>query len=238
MADLRVREAGDAQSRTIEGYALKFSERSQLLCDWWERYYEVLEPGCINEDTLGRCDIVLTMFHNRQLVLGRSRNGEGTLHYSVDEVGLKFWCDMPRTADGDKALELIGRGDIAGCSFIYSTDESKDGGAVSYEIIKDDSGEDVMLRRVHRIENVYDFTITTSPAYEQTEVTRREVEKFGILPREEKPEDEKQDGEEPTEDTEETATEETEGESEKHKVDEDKKREFLREFRKRISRIV
>ena len=47
-----------------------------------------------------------------QLILGRSNKGKGTLSYKVDEVGVLFWADMPRTADGDKALELIARGDI------------------------------------------------------------------------------------------------------------------------------
>ena len=37
MADLHIREAASGEeSRTIEGYALKFGVRSRLLCDWWD----------------------------------------------------------------------------------------------------------------------------------------------------------------------------------------------------------
>ena len=180
---LRIREATDgAESRTIEGYALKFGVRSRLLCDWWNNYYEVLEPGCVTREMLDKQDIKLTMFHDRQLVLARSNKGNGTLSYEVDKVGVKFWAEMPHTVDGDKALELVSRGDIAGCSFIYSTDEDDSENAVSYERLdeKGDDGEDILLRHVKRIDNVYDFTITTDPAYEQTDVSKREVEAAGI----------------------------------------------------------
>lgn len=183
VSGLRIREATDgAESRTIEGYALKFGVRSRLLCDWWNNYYEVLEPGCVTREMLDKQDIKLTMFHDRQLVLARSNEGNGTLNYEVDKVGVKFWAEMPHTVDGDKALELVSRGDIAGCSFIYSTDEGDSENAVSYERLdeKGDDGEDILLRHVKRIDNVYDFTITTDPAYEQTDVSKREVEAAGI----------------------------------------------------------
>lgn len=183
LSGLRIREASDgAESRTIEGYALKFGVRSRLLCDWWNNYYEVLEPGCVTREMLDEQDIKLTMFHDRQLVLARSNKGTGTLSYEVDSVGVKFWAEMPHTVDGDKALELVSRGDIAGCSFIYSTDEDDSENAVSYERLaeKGDDGEDILLRHVKRIDNVYDFTITTDPAYEQTDVSKREVEAAGI----------------------------------------------------------
>lgn len=213
---LKVREATEgSESRTIEGYILKFGVRSRLLCDWWDNYYEVLEPGCITRETLDACDIILTMFHDRQLVLARSNQGTGTLNYEIDEVGVKFWADMPKTVDGDKALELVQRGDIAGCSFIYSTDESDSENAVSYERLdeKDKNGDDLLLRHVKRIDAVYDFTLTTTPAYEQTEVTRREVEASGIVF--DKPEREK-----PVE------------------IDLAKKRETIRMVKNRTSRIV
>lgn len=213
VSGLRIREATDgAESRTIEGYALKFGVRSRLLCDWWSNYYEVLEPGCVTREMLDKQDIKLTMFHNRQLVLARSNKGNGTLSYEVDKVGVKFWAEMPHTVDGDKALELVSRGDIAGCSFIYSTDESDSENAVSYERLdeKGDDGEDILLRHVKRIDNVYDFTITTDPAYEQTDVSKREVEAAGIK---------------------------FEQQPKPKQIDESKKRERINEVRERIASV-
>lgn len=182
-AGLRLRENADGtESRTIEGYALKFGVRSRQLCDWWRSYYEVLEPGCLTMETLNRQDIKLTMFHDRQLILARSNEGKGTLSYEVDSEGVRFWAEMPRTADGDKALELVRRGDLAGCSFCYSTDEQDSENAVSYERTgeKDESGDDVLVRHVKRIDNVYDFTLAADPAFPQTSVSRREAEASGL----------------------------------------------------------
>jgi HK97 family phage prohead protease len=213
VSGLRIREATDgAESRTIEGYALKFGVRSRLLCDWWNNYYEVLEPGCVTCEMLDKQDIKLTMFHDRQLVLARSNKGNGTLNYEVDKVGVKFWAEMPHTVDGDKALELVSRGDIAGCSFIYSTDEGDSENAVSYERLdeKGDDGEDILLRHVKRIDNVYDFTITTDPAYEQTDVSKREVEAAGIK---------------------------FEQQPKPKQIDESKKRERINEMRERIASV-
>lgn len=213
VSGLRIREATDgAESRTIEGYALKFGVRSRLLCDWWNNYYEVLEPGCVTREMLDKQDIKLTMFHDRQLVLARSNKGNGTLSYEVDKVGIKFWAEMPHTVDGDKALELVSRGDIAGCSFIYSTDEGDSENAVSYERLdeKGDDGEDILLRHVKRIDNVYDFTITTDPAYEQTDVSKREVEAAGIK---------------------------FEQQPKPKQIDESKKRERINEVRERIASV-
>ena len=213
VSGLRIREATDgAESRTIEGYAQKFGVRSRLLCDWWNNYYEVLEPGCVTREMLDKQDIKLTMFHDRQLVLARSNKGNGTLSYEVDKVGVKFWAEMPHTVDGDKALELVSRGDIAGCSFIYSTDEGDSENAVSYERLdeKGDDGEDILLRHVKRIDNVYDFTITTDPAYEQTDVSKREVEAAGIK---------------------------FEQQPKPKQIDESKKRERINEVRERIASV-
>lgn len=213
---LRVREAGEGESsRVIEGYALKFGVRSRLLSDWWDVYYEILEPGCITREMLDEQDIKLTIFHNRQLILARSKRGKGTLNYEVDEVGVRFWAEMPNTADGDKALELVQRGDIDGCSFMYSTDEADSEHCVTYETIEEDGeedGEEVTLRHVKRIDRVYDFTITPDPAYEQTEVARRDME---------------------------SAKRQREPEVEAPKVNEDRKRENLRKIRDQIaSRLV
>lgn len=181
-ATLRLREAGEGaeESRVIEGYCMLFGVRSKLLCDWWDPYYEVLEPGCITRETLDKQDIKLTMYHDSHIILARSKSGTGTLNYEVDATGVKFWAEMPKTPDGDTALELVKRGDIDGCSFIYSTDEEDSENCVSYEKIteKNDEGEEieVLIRHVKRIDRVYDFTITPNPAYLETSVSRREFE--------------------------------------------------------------
>ena len=164
---LREAAEGGGESRTIEGYAIVFSVESRILSDYWDNYREIIEPGAITEERLKEMDIKMTMYHNREKILARSTNGEGTLKLTVDDVGVKYSFEAPNTVDGDTALELVKRGDLSGSSFMFWTDERN----VSYERRSDD----IMLRRVKTIGMIYDMTIAADPAYEQTTVAAREA---------------------------------------------------------------
>ena len=164
---LREAAEGGSESRTIEGYAIVFGVESRILSDYWDNYREIIEPGAITEERLKEMDIKMTMYHNREKILARSTNGEGTLKLSVDDVGVKYSFEAPNTVDGDTALELVKRGDLSGSSFMFWTDERN----VSYERRSDD----IMLRRVKTIGMIYDMTIAADPAYEQTTVAAREA---------------------------------------------------------------
>ena len=79
---LFVRESapGEAPSRKICGYAIMFNVESVVL--YQEGKYEereVIEPCAISKEFLDGCDIKMTMYHNRQIVLARSNKGKGTL---------------------------------------------------------------------------------------------------------------------------------------------------------------
>lgn len=187
--ELHVREVaeGEAPSREITGYAILFDVPSApLWADDEEEAREVISPSAITREILDGCDIKMTMFHDRQLILARSKNGEGTLSYEVDEKGVKFSFEAPHTADGDKALELVKRGDIAGCSFAFSThyyDESFVGRSVTIE-----NGYCRTTYTVNRVTGVYDFTLAADPAYPDTSVEAREFVKALRNPaKEEKP---------------------------------------------------
>ena len=176
---LREAAEGGSESRTIEGYAIVFGVESRILSDYWDNYREIIEPGAITEERLKEMDIKMTMYHNREKILARSTNGEGTLKLRVDEVGVKYSFEAPNTVDGDTALELVKRGDLSGSSFMFWTDERN----VSYERRSDD----IMLRRVKTIGMIYDMTIAADPAYEQTTVEAREAYSQFEKPEEKKP---------------------------------------------------
>ena len=165
---LREAKEGKNESRTIEGYAIVFGVESRILADYWDNYREIIEPGAITEERLKEMDIKMTMYHNREKILARSNNGEGTLKLRVDEVGVHYEFEAPNTVDGDTALELVKRGDLSGSSFMFWTDEKS---GVSYEKRSDG----MMLRRVKTIGMIYDMTIAADPAYEQTTVAAREA---------------------------------------------------------------
>lgn len=173
-SQLRLREIdGIEESRTITGYAILFDVPSAPLYeDEGEVIREVIAPEAVSLELLDNSDIKMTMFHNRQLLLARSNKGSGTLSYGIDDKGVYFEFEAPDTADGDKAIELVKRGDIAGCSFAFST-RYYDRAFVEESVVHGDKVE--VTYRVKVITGIYDFTLAADPAYPDTSVEAREI---------------------------------------------------------------
>ena len=174
---LFVRESapGEAPSRKICGYAIMFNVESVVL--YQEGKYEereVIEPCAISKEFLDGCDIKMTMYHNREIVLARSNKGKGTLSYRIDNKGVFFEFDAPNSPNGDEALELVRRGDITGCSFIFGSYYYNDEYVRREE--KKVNGVTQVTCYVLKMTGIYDFTITTKPAYPDTSVEAREAQ--------------------------------------------------------------
>jgi len=159
-----------ADSRHIEGYAIVFNQRSQLLFDRNNGIpvYEVIEPGAVDESLIRTSDIKALLEHNGDRILARSINGNGTLQISIDSIGVKYSFDAPHTADGDYALEEVRRGDLFGSSFAYWTDNDK-----NVEYSRDGNN---IIRSVKKIDILRDFSIVGDPAYMGTSVETRSIE--------------------------------------------------------------
>lgn len=180
LSGLHVREAeGEGESRLVEGHAVVFGRRSVNLVPWssYREVYEVMEPGCIDMELINRSDVMLTVFHDNSKILGRSVNGKGTLQLGIDAKGVWVRCEVAKTSAGDDALESIRRGDIAGMSFAYTADEDDNEHGVSYERMQEKSkeGKEVWIRHVKKCSGLYDVTIAGHPAYQDTDVSNREV---------------------------------------------------------------
>lgn len=177
---LQVRQTDEGQqSREIEGRPIVFGVRSVNLTPWSSRrvVYEVLEPGCITNELLQRSDVVLNLNHSTEVqnVLGRCRNGKGTLSLTLGADKIECRCEMPNTNNANDALELMRRGDITGMSFAFMDDYEDSENGVSYERTEEViDGKEVWIRHVKRITGLYDVAIVTNPAYEQTSVATRE----------------------------------------------------------------
>lgn len=175
VSGVHVREVpeGSTLGRTITGYAILFGVPSApLWSDETGEAREVIAPGAVTRELLDGSDIKFTMFHDRQLLLARSNTGSGTLSYTVDEKGVRFEFDAPATVDGDKALELVRRGDLQGCSFTFGTryyDEDFVG-----RTAKAANGRTEITYTVKAITDIYDFTLAADPAYPDTSVEARE----------------------------------------------------------------
>ena len=215
---LQVREPqeGQTESRRITGRPIVFGVRSVNLTPWSDRreVYEVLEPGCITKELLEQSDVVLNTNHcsNVSCILGRYRNTDkDTLKLELRADGIDCESDLPNTSTANDALELIKRGDIDGMSFAFEDDWEDSENGVSYERMKDEEtgNKEIWVRHVKRITALYDVSIVTHPAYEQTTVGTREQsedieraieeqlkrEKPAVKETEEETDEEKQDNE-------------------------------------------
>lgn len=173
---LHVREIEGGESRIIAGYAILFNAPSDpLWSDEDSEGREVIAPEAVTQELLDGSDIKFTMYHNREIILARSNKGKGSLSYSIDARGVYFEFEAPNTAHGDEALELVKRGDISGCSFMFRT-YYYDSEYVERTEVTTAQGYSV-LYTVKKITGVYDFTLAADPAYPQTSVEARELVK-------------------------------------------------------------
>lgn len=172
--DIHIRATGEGEEsgRTIEGYAILFDTPSVALYDdGEEELREIIDRSAITQELLDNSDILFTMFHNRQKILGRSKSGEGSLTYKIDDKGVFFSLPLPETADANDALTLIRDGIIDGCSFAFST-KYYDRDYVERKA-ENKGGKTVITCRVKVITGIYDMTVTPNPAYDKTTVEAR-----------------------------------------------------------------
>ena len=162
-----------SNERTISGYAVVFGVESVVMYDPMtrRRFIEVIEPGAVTEEMLRKCDIKALLEHNRQRMIARSYNGEGSLTLSVDEKGVMYRFDAPNTPDGEYAVEMIKRGDLFGSSFAYLTDEKKN---VSYKMRSDG----ILHRSVKVVDRMFDISVVSDPAYMDTSVEVRSLDGY------------------------------------------------------------
>ena len=196
----------EPESRHIEGYGSVFNERSLDLGG----FVEMIAPGTF-DGVIERSDVKCYLDHNPEKgILARSRNGKGSLSLVVDEKGLKYSFDAPKTNLGDEVVEGLKRGDYSQSSFAFTVDD---------EIwTKEEDGS--YLRTITKIGGLYDVSIVANPAYEGTSVALRSLDAFKAkeeIPAEVKEEEPKT--EEPK--VEETPVEETPVEENKPEVQEE-----------------
>lgn len=171
---LAVREAEGGQagdSRTITGRAIVFNAESEVLDDWGERFREVILPEAVTMEFLNTQDVKMNMLHERELTVARCNKGVGSMRMAVDEQGVTFEFEAPKCDIGDRCLEMVRRGDYSGCSFEFYPKD--------YEVerTKGSDGKDEVIIRHKSFEFLSALTIGMDPAYRQTSVNAREMDK-------------------------------------------------------------
>ena len=159
--ELRVENSEEKSSR-IMGHAALFNTLSEDLGGFREQ----IAPGAFTEAIM-KDDVRALWNHNPDHVLGR--NTSGTLVLSEDERGLAIEIIPPDTQFARDLAVSIARGDISQMSFAFSV--KQDG----QEWKKDDEG--VTIRTLTGL-RLYDVSPVTYPAYSQTDVAVRSMEKW------------------------------------------------------------
>lgn len=152
------------ENRTIEGYAAIFESPSEYI-----GWTEIIHRGAITEDTIKNSDVLAMFNHNEDKVLARSNKGEGSLLLEVDDKGLRYMFEAPKTALGDELIEYLKRGDISQSSFAFTI--SKEKGAERWH-----KENNVIYRDIYKIDRLYDVSPVFQPAYSSTSCSARYAE--------------------------------------------------------------
>lgn len=153
----------DEESRRVEGYALLFNVDSCPM--WGGEMIERIAPTAL-DGVLEKSDILCLMNHDeRRGVLARYRMGKGSLKLEIDEKGLRYSFDVPRTALGDELIESLKRGDISESSFAFTVQD------VNWDRKEDGT----YIRTILKFERLYDVSPVYYPAYEDTSVALRSL---------------------------------------------------------------
>ena len=170
---IREQEGGqESESRTIQGRAIVFNAESEVLDDWGERFREVILPSACTMEFLNTQDVKMNMLHERELTIARCNKGTGSMRLAVDEQGVTFEFEAPNCDLGDRCLEMVRRGDYSGCSFEFMPKD------YDVERTKGADGKDEVIIRHRSFEFLSALTIGMDPAYKQTSVNAREMDKL------------------------------------------------------------
>lgn len=111
--EIRARDDGKT---VIEGYVVKWNQRSHVMIDWWgDKFVERVAKGAFSRSLSEKEDIKAFWNHNSDMVLGSTK--AKTLELVEDDVGLRYSIIPPDTTWGRDAVESIRRGDVSGTSF-------------------------------------------------------------------------------------------------------------------------
>ncbi len=158
--EMRVSRTVDGNPK-ITGYAAVFNRDSENLGG----FIEQIDPGAFTE-ALKTSDCRALFNHDSNYVLGRE--SAETLTLSVDKTGLRMEVDPPDTQWAKDLVTSIERGDIDQQSFGFT--------------VKTDTWEDidtdVARRTITEIGRLIDVSAVTFPAYPDTTVAVRSLEKI------------------------------------------------------------
>lgn len=158
----------DGEKLAIEGYFSVFNSNYNIA----PGMSESIAPGAFTNALKEESDVRALTNHDTTLVLGRTK--AKTLELREDESGLWGRIDInPNDRDALNLYERVKRGDVDQCSFgfdiISEETEYREDGSVHWEI------QEVRL---------YEVSVCTFPAYDETSVSARSAARDEAVKRE------------------------------------------------------
>lgn len=152
---------------TLYGYAAVFESESQDFGGW----REVIRKGSFTRSLKDLPDVRALYQHNPAAVLGRV--GAKTLTLREDEHGLAIEIDLIDTQENRDVLANVRAGNLDAMSFGMVPKRS------SWDI--DTDGKRGYDLRILEDIDLYEVSVVTWPAYEETEVATRDYKNFKEL---------------------------------------------------------
>lgn len=143
----------------IEGYFVVFDQPYVM----WDGCTEVVDRHAFDHADVS--DVRVLVDHDSRLVLGRST--AGTADFEIDDTGVYVRCTI--NPDDQEAMNLrarVLRGDVDQASFGFEEDD------VEYI----DNPDGTVRRVIRGISKLWEFSVCTFPAYEQTIVSARSAD--------------------------------------------------------------
>lgn len=158
-SDIEVR--AEEGKQVVRGYAAVFDSESNDLGGFTEVISTGAFDGVLTDDVRALID------HESRYILGRTTSG--TLRIGTDERGLWYEYDSPDTTYAKDLLESMKRGDITQSSFGFRIADDGE---------KWEKRGDKYYRTLTKISRLYDVSPVTYPAYNDTSVAMRSMEKI------------------------------------------------------------
>jgi HK97 family phage prohead protease len=159
--ELRAYKTEEESRMLVEGYAIVFNSESRDLGG----FTEVVKENALDKALERNTDVLALYGHDYQNVLGRQ--SANTLQLEKDERGIKFTLDLPNTQLGRDVYTLVERGDLKGNSFGFTVEKD------SW-----DKKGDKVIRTIEQVRDLFEISIVSLPAYEATELVKRNFEEF------------------------------------------------------------
>ncbi|MQS75003.1 HK97 family phage prohead protease [Lactobacillus halodurans] len=140
--------------KSLTGYAVVFDTPSKSLGN----FKEVIDKNAF--DGVDLSDVLMVSNHDFGKVLASTK--AGTLKLDVDDKGLHFEAQLPKTTVADDTYENVKDGNISNMSFTFAVADDGD------TFTKDDDGN--VIRTIKQVKSLFDVSVVAIPAYDDANV--------------------------------------------------------------------